>query len=181
MGSELGRAVWKKHGTMEVMRFDLKPGSRSLETLNAYLASKGKPPIAVDADKAAAAREARKALVAKRKAEERPAPAPKPATTPPPATAPAPSPVESPPSMRAGAKLAAERAGMTPGELHDEAARLVQLRGETGVLSYWNALQDAAVRRISRSDSQDKGATMADVIRAMAGSRPNAGTGVANG
>ncbi len=47
MATPDGRAIWKGAGYMTEMKFDLKPGSRSLEVLNAYLGSKGKPPIEV--------------------------------------------------------------------------------------------------------------------------------------
>jgi hypothetical protein len=59
MDSEDGRTIWKAIGTMQTMTFDLKPGSRSLKVLNAYLQSKGKPPVEFDGAAADELRQAR--------------------------------------------------------------------------------------------------------------------------
>lgn len=59
--TEDGRALWKKHGYMTEMAFDLAPGSNSIKVLNSYLKSKGKPLIEVDADKVRAGIEQNKA------------------------------------------------------------------------------------------------------------------------
>jgi hypothetical protein len=64
-----GKTVWSALGYMGNMTFDLKPGSRSMQALNAYLASKGKPPIEAPPE-AEKLREERKARVAERKARE---------------------------------------------------------------------------------------------------------------
>lgn len=47
MATKEGAEYWKQNGYMSHMRFDLTPGSRSLQALNAYLESKGKPKIDV--------------------------------------------------------------------------------------------------------------------------------------
>lgn len=69
MGTEDGRAVWRRTGYMTGMRFDLAPGSKSLAVLNSYLASKGKPPVDDTSPEAVAHRDAviaqRKELLAK--------------------------------------------------------------------------------------------------------------------
>jgi len=52
--SKEGRDWWKENGTTTGMTFDVSPGSRSLKTLNAYLAANGKPEIEYTAGQAAA-------------------------------------------------------------------------------------------------------------------------------
>lgn len=62
-----GRAFWQKHGDGMQMSFDLTPGSKSWQQLNAYRQSKGLPPIQLDAEKVHATRAARHAAVAREK------------------------------------------------------------------------------------------------------------------
>jgi hypothetical protein len=62
MATPEGREHWKAKGYMTSMTFDLKPGSRSLQVLNDYRASKGLGPLAPkDPEAAERMREARKA------------------------------------------------------------------------------------------------------------------------
>lgn len=70
MATPEGRAFWKKKGYDEKMTFDLAPGSRSMQVLDAYLAERGKGSLGVDAEKAGAAQSRRRDGVAKMKAEE---------------------------------------------------------------------------------------------------------------
>lgn len=56
MATPDGRALWKERGYQTAMRFDLHPGSKSMQVLNAYLAEKGKPPLEIDAGQVEQAR-----------------------------------------------------------------------------------------------------------------------------
>lgn len=60
MASEDGREFWKAKGYMTSMSFDLTPGSKSVQVLNAYLEGKGKPAIKGDLEKVQKLREDRK-------------------------------------------------------------------------------------------------------------------------
>ena len=55
-----GEAWWKKHGDSIDMKFDLTPGSRSWQKLNAYRESKGLPAIDLDPAQVQATRDTRK-------------------------------------------------------------------------------------------------------------------------
>lgn len=54
MATPEGRAFWKKRGYQGTMSFELAPGSRSLQVLEAYFAEKGKGDLGIDTEKAAA-------------------------------------------------------------------------------------------------------------------------------
>lgn len=88
MASREGAAHWKNTGYMTGMDFDTRPGSRSIQVLNRYLASKGEPPIEDD-QRAVQVRERsiaeRRERVANQPATP-PPPPPRPVLTPPPAS-----------------------------------------------------------------------------------------------
>lgn len=63
MATPEGRKHWNDRGYMTSMTFDLSPGSKSIETHNEYLKSKGLPPI----DTSDAATQQRTAAIAERK------------------------------------------------------------------------------------------------------------------
>lgn len=84
MATKEGAAHWKQTGYMTGMDFDTTPGSRSIQVLNRYLASKGEPPIRDD-ERVTAIRE--RAIAERReRVANQPAtpPLPKPVLAPPP-------------------------------------------------------------------------------------------------
>lgn len=85
MATREGAEHWKQTGYMAQMKFDTTPGSRSIQVLNRYLASKGEPPI----DDGESVVQARAEKIAERRERvsnqpAAPPPPPKPVLTPPP-------------------------------------------------------------------------------------------------
>ena len=95
MATREGAEHWKRTGYMAQMKFDTTPGSRSIQVLNRYLASKGEPPI--DDGEAVAKARAEKIGQRRERVANQPAtpppPPPRPVLTPPP---PPPPPVTPP-------------------------------------------------------------------------------------